>query len=98
WEALLELARALVVDVEEQILVALPGVVDHLDGGAVVVAVDLGPLGELAGVAHREERLDRDEVVLDAVLLVAAGGARRVARADDQPRHPLEQRAAQAAL
>ena len=62
------------------------------------MAVHLGPFDELAALDHGAERRLVDEVVLAAVLLLAARRSRRVRDRDDEVRVELEQRLDEARL
>src|SRR5687768_10585913 len=86
------LARALPVDLEDQVLAALHRVEDHLLRGAVAVAVYLGALEEFAPLAHGEEGGVVDVVVVDPFLLAAARRARGVGNRDLQARVVLHHR------
>src|SRR5690606_18866062 len=69
----LDRLAALHVDVEEGDPAGLAGHVDRGLRAAVEVAVNLGPLHELAPLDAPLEGLDVDELVVDAVALGAAG-------------------------
>ena len=64
--------------VEEDVAPPFQRLADRLDGGAVAVAVHLGPLGELVARDHLVEDRAIDEVVVDVVLLAAPRRARGV--------------------
>src|SRR5438067_6943668 len=76
------LLRALPVDLEDDVVAAGDGVEDHLLRRAVVVAVHLGALEELAALAHRPEAALIDEVIVDAILLARPRLARGVGDRD----------------
>src|SRR5688572_4157157 len=66
------LPRTLPVDLEDEVLALLEGVLDGLAGGAIPVAVYLGALQELAAALHGEKGRLVHEVVLAPVLLPRA--------------------------
>src|SRR5712664_4423794 len=78
---LLDRLASLHVDVEDHQAL---GVVDRAARRSVMVAVHLRPFHERAFADHLLEPLFADEVVIDAVLLVPAGRARRVADGEDR--------------
>src|SRR5689334_6514678 len=89
---LLDLQRALPVDLEDDVEATDDARLDRRLRRAVEVAVDLGPLDELAARDHRAERRLVGEVVFAAVLVLAARLPGRVRDRDDEVRVELEQR------
>src|SRR6185369_8940501 len=87
----LDLQRALPVDLEQHVVAAGDPVLDAGARRAVEMAVDLGPLDELAAIDHRAKRLLVDEVVLTAVLVLAARLSGRVRDRQCQVRVELEE-------
>jgi hypothetical protein len=66
-QLLAHLARALVIDVEDHVLAGREGAFHGLTWRAVEVAVHLGPFEEVAPVAHVEELIAVDEVVMTSL-------------------------------
>ncbi|HVG44296.1 MAG TPA: guanylate kinase, partial [Longimicrobium sp.] len=96
---LADLAGALHVDVQQQVLAPGLRAADVRQRGAVEVAVHLGPLDQLAGVAHAQELVARHEVVVLAVHLAGPRVARgRRDGEDDGVRVPLAEPAGQGGL
>src|SRR5437588_167253 len=73
---LLHLALALNVDIEQHIVSAPRGLVQHHPGCPVIVVEDLGVLQELITGQHLFKLRPGDEVILAAILLAAARRAR----------------------
>ena len=90
-EELLDLQRALPVDLEQHVVAADDAVFDGAARSAVEVAVHLGPLDELARRDHGAKRRLVDEVVLAPVLLLAARLSRGVRDRQHEVRIELEQ-------
>ena len=65
---------------------------------AVAVAVDMGPLEELAGLDAAAELLIRKEVIVDAIDLPLPGAPRGGRNRQAQARNPLPQLCDQRAL
>ena len=74
------------------------GLIHDGAGAAVEVAVDLGPLHELAGVDLLLEGLGVHEVVIHAVALLTAGLAGRVAGGEERAWHLAHQPLSQGGL
>jgi hypothetical protein len=74
-EDALDLQRALEVDLQHDIVAIAQALLHRGARGAVVVAMNLGPLEEIAVVDHLAEGIGGDEPVLAAVLFLAAGRA-----------------------
>ena len=69
----LELGSPLAVDVEDHIKPLGTPPFKGLPGGAVTVAMNLGPLDELTGGNHPSELLGGNEEVIHAILLTDTG-------------------------
>src|SRR4029078_9315014 len=65
----LELARALPVDVEENVAALAKRLLHGRLGSSVAIAEDVGPFDELAGFDHSIELAIVDEMIIDALLL-----------------------------
>ena len=97
-EQLLDLQRALPVDLEHDVLARADALPDRRLRRSVALAVYLGPFEELAALDHGGESGVVDEVVFAPRLLLAARRARRVRDRDDEVRIELEQRLHEARL
>jgi len=79
---LLELLRALPVDVEQHVVTAMQGCVDRRPRRAVVVIEDAGMFQKFVSLDHAAEARRVDELVIDPVLLARSLGARRAGDAE----------------
>ena len=95
-EDLLDLHGALEVDFQNHVGALGDPLLDGLLGGAVAVAVHMGPFHEGVGPHHGVEFLLRDEKVLASVLLLAARRAGGVRDRGLHARVELQQRLDQA--
>jgi hypothetical protein len=72
----IELQGALIVDVEQDVVAGRQLLFDLGARGAVEIVVDLGPFEQFALGLHAVEGGDVDEIIVGALDLVGAAGAR----------------------
>src|SRR5215469_4193417 len=90
-QAALDLGCTLDVDVQQEIMSAATGIPQKLARSAIKVVVDFGMLQELSGPHHAVKLVACNEVILLAMLLAAAAGARGVGNREIKVRNKFQE-------